>query len=278
MLQLPVGAVVVDVGAHLGDTVLTLAVHARAQKRHDLTFVAIEPCAEKCDFLRSVVAANQLTPRVVVRCAAVGDSLGRTVRPASNAKERATRDGSLRYEYCPSKPDEAPPMAHSNSNSVPVTHCTKEKDSRNGTEEKEDSIPEGNGGETESRMDTSIRSGVPMITLDSIMDQISPLGLLHIDVEGWESNVLRGAKKVLTTASDSCPHSSCFVIAEAWTEKESLRRGVSGNAEEKIVRVMRDEVNPMCHQHGVFFERINDIVDVERNLVYLRKSKTKDHR
>jgi len=60
MLQLQHGSVIVDAGAHLGDTVLTLAIHARAKGRKDLRFVAFEPCREKCDFIRSVIVANDL--------------------------------------------------------------------------------------------------------------------------------------------------------------------------------------------------------------------------
>jgi len=113
--------------------------------------------------------------------------------------------------------------------------------------------------------------------------------MLHIDVEGWESNVLRGAKKLLTSipehsngdADDNDSNGSsnnappCFVIAEAWTERESLRRGVSGNAEEKIVSVMEHEF----FVEGVFeFVRVDDIVDIERNLVYARRHKSAEAR
>jgi len=236
MLQLQNGAVVVDVGAHLGDTVLTLALHARAHDRCDLRFVALEPCAEKCTFLRSVVAANKLRGTVEVVCAAVGDVIG-TVRPAANAKDRARREGSLRYE------------SHS------------EADGNNDAE------------------------STPMVTLDSMFDRLSPLGMLHIDVEGWESNVLRGAKKLLTGVpeTDCCRDNNhdddddafpcCFVVAEAWTEKECLRRGVTGNSEEKIVDVMERELTEEKDDLDFKFKRIDDIVDIERNIVYVRKTK-----
>ncbi len=261
MLQLGHGSVIVDAGAHLGDTIVTLAVHARAKNRNDLRFVALEPCPEKCDYIRSVVAANKLTVQVL--CAAVGDSIG-VVQPASNAKERAKRDGSLRYEYIPNQ------QRDMDADGQCVETSTTENTSSNAKEPSNycDS-------ETESRGDTS-KNSIPMITLDSIIDQISPVGMLHIDVEGWESNVLRGAKKLLTTIpkySNEKNRFPCYVIAEAWTEKESLRRGVLGNAEEKIVRVMENEVNDNGTGAGYRFDRINDIVDIERNLVYVRKRK-----
>lgn len=270
MLQLGHGSVIVDAGAHLGDTVLTLAVHARAKQRTDLRFVALEPCPEKCDFIRTVVAANKLVGTVQVICAAVGDSMG-VVRPASNAKERATRDGSLRYEYFPSKKKvlEA------------VGECADRAAEGNESENTSNTVKEPiNDCATESAGDTTNKR-IPIITLDSIISQISPLGMLHIDVEGWESNVLRGAKKALTTLPEGNNINQkndkhrfpCYVIAEAWTEKECLRRGVSGNAEGKIVRVMDDEVNDNDGDASFRFERIKDIVDIERNLVYVRKRK-----
>eukprot|EP00536_Pseudo-nitzschia_multiseries_P017035 jgi/Psemu1/292813/fgenesh1_pg.1348_\ len=237
MLRLRKGSVVVDVGAHLGDTVLTLALHARANDRSDLRFVALEPCAEKCAFLRSVVAANNLRGTVDVVCAAVGDVLG-TVRPAANAKDRARREGSLRYEAC------------SGSDGINAK--------------------------------SGIIESTPMITLDSMFDELSPLGLLHIDVEGWESNVLRGATRLLTAVPnmdcrdnhhDDFEFTPCFVIAEAWTQKECLRRGVSGNSEEKIVSVMEQELREENQGLSFEFERGDDIVDIERNIVYIRKKK-----
>mmetsp|Transcript_14962 Transcript_14962/g.30950 ORF Transcript_14962/g.30950 Transcript_14962/m.30950 type:complete len:445 (-) Transcript_14962:906-2240(-) len=229
MLQLQQDSVIVDVGAHLGDTVMTLALHARAKSRTDLRFVALEPCPEKCAFLRSAIAANNLQGTVEVLCAAVGDSLG-TVRPAANAKDRARREGSLQYEYCPG-----------------INESDRNRDT----------------------------ADTPIITLDSISDQLSPLGMLHIDVEGWESNVLRGAKMLLTSVPEKHNENDkfppCFVIAEAWTEKECLRRGVSGNSEEKIVVVMENELRK--EDVDFEFERIDDVVDIERNLVYIRKKK-----
>ena len=231
MLQLQQDSVIVDVGAHLGDTVMTLALHARAKNRRDLRFVALEPCPEKCAFLRSAITANNLQGIVEVLCAAVGDMLG-TVRPAANAKHRARREGSLQYEYCPGVNDNNPKR------------------------DIEDT---------------------PIITLDSISDQLLPLGMLHIDVEGWESNVLRGAKKLLRSIPEKHNENDefppCFVIAEAWTEKECLRRGVSGNSEEKIVDVMENELRNEDDDVDFEFERIGDVVDIERNLVYIRKKK-----
>ena len=254
MLQLGHGSVVVDAGAHLGDTTLTLALHARAKGRSDLRFVALEPCVQKCDFIKTAVAANDLSKTVQVICAAVGDSIGR-VRPATNSKERATRDGSLRYEYTDNNTD----TAYKPSNNSDTKMRLNDDSGTSTTFEK------GEG--------TITDTAIPMITLDSIIDQISPLGLLHIDVEGWESNVLRGAYKTLTFVPeyDGGRPYPCYVIAEAWTEKESLRRGVQGNAEDKIVNVMEHEVNDS--EAKFHFERSKDIVDIERNLVYIRKQK-----
>lgn len=282
MLKLGHDSVVVDAGAHFGDSCLTLAVHARAKDRSDLQFVAIEPCSEKCEFIRSVVAANNLLENVKVLCAALGDSIG-VVKPESSAKERAKRDGSLRYEYCHSNPvaalDVTGAAAAENRNddgAQSVKSYGIDESSSIGNESNNFS------GDAKSEGDNTIKS-IPIITLDSIFDQISPLGMLHIDVEGWESNVLRGAKQSLTTVPDHCSNKDnnndesddcfpCFVVAEAWTKKQSLRRGVSGNAEEKIIRVMEDEVND-DGDAGFRFERIDDIVDIERNLVYFRKRK-----
>ena len=71
MLQMPVNHSFVDVGAHNGDTVLAMALHARKMKQDDIRFFAFEPDAVKAQYIRKVAEMNQL--KVSVFDLAIGD-------------------------------------------------------------------------------------------------------------------------------------------------------------------------------------------------------------
>ena len=61
-----------------------------------------------------------------------------------------------------------------------------------------------------------------MITLDSINDQIEPVGFMHIDVEGWESKVLQGANAIIN-------NNNTVIITECWDSSTSTRLGFNEN-------------------------------------------------
>lgn len=214
LLSLSEGSSYVDVGAHLGDSVLTMALFARRHGRDDLQFLAIEPSRIKCEYMRSVVAANGLQHTVEVIQAAVGDK-EQLVIPDPKAKERAICNGSLMYQT----------VAISDENPL----ASQDDDT------------------------------VPMITLDSLQERICSLGILHIDVEGWESQVLMGAIELLSRKCGT----PCYIIAEAWTPAQSQRRSGLDDAQGSIVQAIT--------AHHASFERVDDIVDVERNVVFRKK-------
>jgi hypothetical protein len=73
---------------------------------------------------------------------------------------------------------------------------------------------------------------------------------MHIDVEGWEPKVLRGAHNLLNNAMSST------VIVECWSSEQSIERGFSNTPEKDILHEMNQ------------FNRLSDIIDNERNLVF----------
>ena len=95
LLSLPVGSHFLDVGSHFGDTVLTMAVHARANGRDDINFVAFEPCRRKCKFIRSMIRANGLEGSVRVMNACVGDTRRDVYRIEEKGFDRY--DGRVAY-------------------------------------------------------------------------------------------------------------------------------------------------------------------------------------
>lgn len=71
MLQMSEGSAFLDVGAHNGDVVLTLALYAKTHGREDLRFFAFEPDSNKTDFIKQTARDNNLD--VNVYTCAVGD-------------------------------------------------------------------------------------------------------------------------------------------------------------------------------------------------------------
>mmetsp|Transcript_35086 Transcript_35086/g.52370 ORF Transcript_35086/g.52370 Transcript_35086/m.52370 type:complete len:373 (-) Transcript_35086:271-1389(-) len=215
------GSTFVDVGAHFGDTVLTMALYAKVNEL-DITFFAFEPSPDKCRWIRKVASANELN--VQVYCVAVGDG-SRTVQPDPRKKDRALLDGSLMYKEI-------------------QQHSTTDNDVHDDDDDDDNNTPTENA--------------VEMIALDSLIHQLSPLGFLHIDVEGWEYKVIQGAQTLIESSSST----PCYILAESWKEKDCKRRGiVDADPEELIDGVMKEFQD---------FVRLDDIVDIERNLVYAK--------
>ena len=182
-----------DIGAHFGDTVLTMALLARRINRKDIRFVAFEPNKEKCDYIRIVNRLNNLN--IVVFQKGVGE------------------------EICKIQEDIGIPACSG--------ACSYKK------------IENGN---------------ISMIKLDDVRSQIEPVGMMHIDVEGWEAYVLKGATKILE-------NNNPYLILECWSGDYSYSRGFSKCPEEDILNEMK-KYN---------FERKDDLVDEERNLVFYPK-------
>ena len=114
---------------------------------------------------------------------------------------------------------------------------------------------------------TSSVSLLDIHRLDDFYDLIHPLGFLHIDVEGWEANVIAGASSLLSTNDDATVGTSlqcCYVLAETFSKKEARRRGpgFSETHEADIVKAM----SPYS------FTRGDDVVDTERNLFFARRA------
>ena len=208
MLELPINSAFLDVGAHFGDTTITMAIHARCNGRSDLRFFAFEPDIEKCEWIKTCLFDNGLESKVTVISAAVGDSL-KSVKAAEGSKKRARYDGSLVYT---------------------------EGVEREEADEEEDDYTK-------------------MIKLDSMASTILPLGFLHLDVEGWESRALIGAKGILTATNGVC-----HVLAEVWDEKDCRRRKA------EIIDPV-SQIEAVMEEH-MQFKRQDDVIDQERNLLY----------
>lgn len=75
MLNMPINSSFLDVGAHYGDTVLTMALHAKNNNRDDIRFYAFEPHPDKCNHIKNIIEINELNVKVFNHC--VGDCTGK---------------------------------------------------------------------------------------------------------------------------------------------------------------------------------------------------------
>lgn len=102
---------------------------------------------------------------------------------------------------------------------------------------------------------------VETIALDDIAFTISPVGLMHVDVEGWEASVLKGSSKLLND-----PQNQCHVLLECWDEATSLGEFVRGRV--KGVMSATPEKDIVDEMQKFNHVRLPDIVEHEKNLVF----------
>ena len=92
-------------------------------------------------------------------------------------------------------------------------------------------------------------TAIKTIKLNDIYEILGNVGLMHIDTEGWEPEVLKGATNVLKN--------TIYLIAECWTNEQSITRGFSEDPESEIINNINEK-----------YKRLDDIIDCERNLVF----------
>ncbi len=200
LLDIPHGSSFLDVGAHFGDTVLTMALYAKNNNRDDIRFFAFEPNRIKCEHISRIAELNGLNVRVFNTC-------------VGNRNGKASNDGII------------------------------------------DSLC----GASSYKLDTD--GDIDIMKLDDIKDILMPIGIIHIDTEGWETAVLQGASDIL---SDS--RNSMFIIAECWddftaTNQVELGRGLGVAS----VHPEKDILSEMSRYECV---RLMDLFDMDNNIVF----------
>ena len=98
----------------------------------------------------------------------------------------------------------------------------------------------------------SVNGTVDIIKLNDIRSQIEPVGIMHIDTEGWEAKVLSGASDILNNTINKM-----YIIAECWTIEEAIGRGIYNDQEQDIMNKI----------YSTKYTRMKDLIDCEKNLV-----------
>ena len=113
----------------------------------------------------------------------------------------------------------------------------------------------------EKKINTT-RAVFTMKCLKFVLEDIHILGFLHLDMEGWETYALRGARVELRGVDDTC-----FVVCEVWDERDRNRRHLTLR-DAYIFWPPCDVLLAAMAEHPNF-ERIGDIIDQDRNMCLL---------
>ena len=203
LLQMPYGSSFLDVGANWGDTVLTMAIHAKNNNRSDIRFYAFEPNRKKCQVIQAISAYNKLNIQVFNNC--IGDVEGNVSNDGINN---------------------------------PLWGCTSYKKDEKGN--------------------------IKMIKLDDLKEQLEPIGLIHVDTEGWEIEVLKGSRKILQDST-----SKFILILEYWQDITAKIAHSQGRTNKLLSTTPKLALLDFISWYN--FARLEDIHDEESNLVFKKR-------
>lgn len=200
MLNLPHNSAFLDVGANYGDTILTMAIHAKNKNRHDIRFFAFEPNTSKCEYIQKIAKLNDLNVTVFNFC-------------VGNTMCRASHDGVHKANL----------------------GCASFKLDNNGN--------------------------VNVITLNSIKNILMPVGILHIDTEGWERVVLEGCSEIFNNSTNTI-----HIFAECWSNQTASEQVAKGRGVGVATSTPENDiVNEMSKYRST---RLPNLWDGETSLVF----------
>ena len=78
------------------------------------------------------------------------------------------------------------------------------------------------GGADKKKKINTARAVFTMACLNFFLEEIKPLGFLHLDVEGWDTYELHGSGVALRGVDNTC-----FVVCEVWDDRDGKSRHLS---------------------------------------------------
>ena len=117
---------------------------------------------------------------------------------------------------------------------------------------------DGEDADKEKKIKTA-RAVFTMTCLNLILDEINPLGFLHLDVEGWDTYALRGTGVALCGVE-----TTCFFVYDVWYEMNRKRRHLDLRDADRFRPPYDNVLSPMAEHPN--FKRINGIIDQDRNM------------
>jgi FkbM family methyltransferase len=105
------------------------------------------------------------------------------------------------------------------------------------------------------------KNGVQIMKIDDIEKIIQPIGLIHIDTEGWEIEVLSGCHNIL---SNQINH--FILIAECWSDSVAREQKKRGRTNNIVSNTPRNNIINLISKYK--FKQLSDIIDKDINLVF----------
>lgn len=204
LLSIPNGYSFLDIGAHYGDTVITMAMLAKNNNRSDIRFFAFEPNNVKCIHIKTIAHINKLNITVFNTC--VGDISGKASIDDYTRLKRNNLAGDASYQRNP-------------------------------------------------------KGKLKITTLNEIKDKIEPIGFIHIDTEGWESAVIRGASSILAN-----PINKMFLVVECWDNRTALQQMLKKRSPGVMSPTPQKDINEEVSKYDS--NNIGTIFEEEYNLFY----------
>lgn len=103
--------------------------------------------------------------------------------------------------------------------------------------------------------------GINIIRLDDIQNELINIGLIHIDTEGWEIEVLKGAHNILNNIKNTF-----ILICECWDDDVAKRQKNLGRTNKLLSTNPKKDILKLIEKYN--YKRLEDIVDGETNLVF----------
>lgn len=104
-------------------------------------------------------------------------------------------------------------------------------------------------------------NGIRIIKIDDIQKIIEPVGLMHIDTEGWEVEVLRGCHNILSNQINKL-----VLIAESWSDSTAIQQKRRGRTNNIVSNSPRTDIINLISKYT--FKRFPDIIDKDDNIVF----------
>jgi FkbM family methyltransferase len=158
-LKLPKNYCIIDSGAHIGDGAIPIAHALSIYNRNDIKVIAIEPSINKCNFIKKVIQLNNITNLQVINCG------------LSN-KNKILFENQL-------------PIWWKITNNTGATTYSEQKTLYDKFIE---TIFNTNNNQIKCKSIDSLYS-------NNIIN--NPIGIIHLDIEGFEPEALDGAKNII---------------------------------------------------------------------------------
>ena len=104
-------------------------------------------------------------------------------------------------------------------------------------------------------------NGIKIIKIDDIQKIIEPVGLIHVDTEGWEVEVLQGCHNIF---SNQINH--FILIAECWSDSVAREQKRCGRTNNILSESPRNDIINLISKYK--FKQLSDIIDKDVNLVF----------